>query len=332
MRSIRVGVAVVVSVMALAGGRAEAQPFGTFRWQQQPYCNVIQVDIVVQGALYKLDGFDDQCGAATRAAVTGLAFPNPDGSVGFGLTIVTTPGSTPVHLTARLLLPSISGTWASEGQTGAWTFVAAAGTGGSPRPPPPPFTISGGFSVNGGVISSLGTPTAAGDATPKSYVDAQDAANRTYADTQDAADRSYARTIVTAPVTPLLYGARLVSGSINTYGCAVAEVSANLSVSHALAIPAGATLTAVRLTYFRGPASSGSLTMTVWATDLASGTAVTTALASRVVSAPSAPTFTTDTLSLPTPLVVTGTKRIYVQVAGPDTSTFCGGTPIFTVP
>ena len=151
MRSIRVGVAVVVSVMALAGDRAEAQPFGTFRWQQQPYCNVIQVDIVVQGALYKLDGFDDQCGAATRAAVTGLAFPNPDGSVGFGLTIVTTPGSTPVHLTARLLLPSISGTWASGGQTGAWTFVAAAGTGGSPRPTPPPFTISGGFSVNGGV-------------------------------------------------------------------------------------------------------------------------------------------------------------------------------------
>lgn len=52
-----------------------AQTLGTFRFQLQPYCNVVTLTIVQQGAQYQLTGTDDQCGAGPRA-VTG-AFPNP---------------------------------------------------------------------------------------------------------------------------------------------------------------------------------------------------------------------------------------------------------------
>lgn len=42
---------------------ATAQPLGTFRWQLQPYCNVLTLN-VVQGGVYTLDGTDDRCGAS----------------------------------------------------------------------------------------------------------------------------------------------------------------------------------------------------------------------------------------------------------------------------
>jgi hypothetical protein len=85
--------------------------------------------------VYQLDGFDDQCGAGTRASVTGLAYANPSGTIGFGLTIVTTPGATAVHLEATITLATVSGTWRdSRGESGPWVFTPGAGAGGSPRP------------------------------------------------------------------------------------------------------------------------------------------------------------------------------------------------------
>ena len=60
--------AAAMMAAALAGdGVAEAQTVGSFRWQQQPYCNVIQLTVVQQGSLYRVDGFDDQCGAPNSA-------------------------------------------------------------------------------------------------------------------------------------------------------------------------------------------------------------------------------------------------------------------------
>ncbi len=122
---------------------AGAQTIGTFRWQQQPYCNVITVTVVQTGAIYQLDGFDDQCGAATRAAVTGLAFANPNGTIGMGLTIVTAPGGMPLHVDASFGLATLSGTWRdSRFNTGAWTFTPGAAAAGIARPtavPDAPF-------------------------------------------------------------------------------------------------------------------------------------------------------------------------------------------------
>ncbi|MCC7180319.1 MAG: tail fiber domain-containing protein [Acidobacteria bacterium] len=126
----------VVVVAGLCSDTSSAQPLGTFRWQLQPYCNVVTVSVVQQGAQYQIDGTDDQCGAGQQAGVTGLAFLNPDGSIGFGLNIVTAPGGMPVHVDATIALATLGGTWRdSAGATGSFVFTPGTSSGGSPRPP-----------------------------------------------------------------------------------------------------------------------------------------------------------------------------------------------------
>lgn len=151
---------------------AAAQPLGTFRWQQQPYCNILTLNVVQSGGIYQLDGYDDQCGAgAPRAAVVGIAFLNPSGSVGMGLTLVTTPGGTPVHIDATVNLTSISGDWRdSAGATGLFVFTPGPGTAGSPRPAPR-TVFPAGLSAGGTTISDLAAPVAATDAATRGYVD-----------------------------------------------------------------------------------------------------------------------------------------------------------------
>jgi hypothetical protein len=115
---------------------ANAQPLGTFRWQMQPYCNIVTVNVAQQGGLYTLDGTDDRCGAAQSASAVGLAFLNSNGTVGFGLSIVL-PGGTPVHLEATINMTSLNGTWRdSAGNSGSFIFTPATGIGGAPRPVP----------------------------------------------------------------------------------------------------------------------------------------------------------------------------------------------------
>jgi len=150
---------------------ASAQPLGTFRWQQQPYCNVLTLNVVQAGAVYQLDGYDDQCGAQTRASVVGIAFQNPDGTIGMGLTVVTTPGGTPLHLDATLTLPTVSGTWRdSSGATGGFVLNNGAVTSGSTRPVPR-LVFPGGMSAGGATITNLAPPAAATDAATKGYTD-----------------------------------------------------------------------------------------------------------------------------------------------------------------
>ena len=114
---------------------AGAQSLGTFRWQLQPYCNVLTVSITQVGGVYRAEGTDDQCGAATQGSVIGTAFPNPDGSIGLGFNIVATPGGRDVAVDAKVSLPGASGTWRDNtGATGTFALTPGAGTGGSPRP------------------------------------------------------------------------------------------------------------------------------------------------------------------------------------------------------
>jgi hypothetical protein len=119
-----------------------AQSIGTFRWQQQPYCNVISVLVTQASGVFTLDGFDDQCGAATRAPVTGVATPNPNGTVELGFNIVASPSGAPVHVATAISITTLGGTWRdSTGATGNFVFTPGAGTGGSSRPAPSATTI-----------------------------------------------------------------------------------------------------------------------------------------------------------------------------------------------
>lgn len=121
--------------LAFATRPAAAQSLGTLSWQLQPYCNRVSLAITQNGAVYTLDGFDDQCGAPQRAPVVGTAAPNPDGTIGLGFAIVTTPGGRSVHVDAQVSPATGSGTWRdSEGNSG--TFALGAASGGSPRRDP----------------------------------------------------------------------------------------------------------------------------------------------------------------------------------------------------
>jgi len=146
----------VVAAVGLTASRAEAQPLGTFRWQLQPYCNVVTVNVTQQGAVYTMDGYDDQCGAARRAPIVGLGTPNPDGTIGLGWNIVTTPGGRGVQVDALITLPSASGSW-SDSAGNAGTLALGASTGGSARPlPSPPVAIPGAFALrsDGGFLAA----------------------------------------------------------------------------------------------------------------------------------------------------------------------------------
>lgn len=154
---------------------AQAQTVGTFRWQLQPYCNVITATITQSGGVYTVDGTDDLCGANPRAAVTGLAFLNAIGTVSFGLSLVVPPSPTAIQLTATIDLGSLGGSWQdSAGHTGAFVFSPAAASG-SPRPAAPPV-FTAGLSAGGARINNVGTPTASTDAANRAYVDSAVAA------------------------------------------------------------------------------------------------------------------------------------------------------------
>ena len=131
------GVIVLVLGTLLGGGlgtSATAQPLGSFTWQLQPFCNRVTVNVRQDGDVYTLDGFDDQCGAGQRAPLVGLATPNPDGTIGFGLHIVVSGGK-PVNVDARIALASLGGTW-TDSAGNAGTFAFGANTGGTARPAP----------------------------------------------------------------------------------------------------------------------------------------------------------------------------------------------------
>jgi hypothetical protein len=128
-------VAAIAASVILLGGPLGAQSLGSFSWQLQPFCNNLTVNVTQQGSLFTVDGYDDQCGAGQRAPLAGIATQNPDGTIGFGLHIVTVPGGRGVDVDARISLGSLSGPWSdSAGNVGNFAFTAR--TGGNPRPLP----------------------------------------------------------------------------------------------------------------------------------------------------------------------------------------------------
>jgi hypothetical protein len=137
---------------------AWAQVIGVFRWQLAPFCNVVTLTVEQKGLQYALTGFDDMCGGARRGAATGLAQPNPDGTIGFGITVVRPDGLAVQH-SAAISLATLSGTWSDDyGNGGSFLFSVSTATG-SPRP----LTLKGVYSVNGTPISATPSSTLARD-------------------------------------------------------------------------------------------------------------------------------------------------------------------------
>ena len=158
----RIDVAAVAGAVLLSTtpGLVHAQSLGTFTWQLTPYCNRVVAEVTQNGPHFEIDGFGDRCGAAQRAPLSGIATPNPDGTIGFGLTIVTL-GGTAVHVDARMSLATLNGPWFDSAGNGG-TFVLGGPGGGSPRPAAGLSTttlaVSGAGAI-GGTLSAAGVTT-----------------------------------------------------------------------------------------------------------------------------------------------------------------------------
>jgi hypothetical protein len=122
------------SLLLFSGAASAVESLGTFTWQLFPFCNVLTLTIVSDGPIATVSGYDNGCGAGQRQAVVGSAFPNPDGTVGIGVTILSATGL-PSHVQALIAAGGASGTWKDEGgQSGAFQFNPGSSPSGSPRP------------------------------------------------------------------------------------------------------------------------------------------------------------------------------------------------------
>ncbi len=148
---------IVLTVALTTSVPAMGQPLGMFQWQLQPFCNILHVTATQHGAVYTLDGYDDQCGAERRAPLVGVATPNSDGTLELGLHLVTAPSGRPLAVSARIATGTGNGTWTdSAGNQGAFAFGVAGA--GAPRPPAPGMVIPPAISLSndGGLESRNG--------------------------------------------------------------------------------------------------------------------------------------------------------------------------------
>jgi hypothetical protein len=137
---------------------ASAQVLGVFRWQMQPYCNVVTFTVIQQGPTYQLTGSDSLCGASVWAPATGTATPNPDGTVSLGFEIVLPTGAT-AHVSSRVTLADFSGPWTdADGNTGTLLYNPPA-AGGSPRPEPTRSALITSAQLAASIFSGSGTAT-----------------------------------------------------------------------------------------------------------------------------------------------------------------------------
>lgn len=300
-------------------GTAAAQTVGTFRWQQLPYCNVISLTVVQQSGIYQVDGFDDQCGAATRAAVTGMGFPNPNGTIGFGLTVVTTPGGSPLHIDATITLAALSGTWRdSSSATGAWTFTPGAAAAGATRPVLR-TSFPAGLSAGHTTITNVAAP-----------VNATDAATKAYADTT-------ARAVASLTMNMSAYSGFLsagVAGDANS-GCVRFSGGGFSQMQLDLPLPFGAVPTSVAVKYLDTSTSSFTLDVRTYAfqngvsrQDISAGSHASTngaANGERV-----------QLIATPTAAAVSASRGYYMNIAaGPFNNgdlAFCGAQVAYTLP
>ena len=113
--------------VVLGAELAEAQ---TFRFQLEPYCEVVVLTFVPSGSPSVLGvvGYDDNCGENPRSPIHGTAVMNPDGSITIGYT-TSLPYSvyqrSDVGLQTNVEIPAngSSGTWVDDdGYSGTFQF------------------------------------------------------------------------------------------------------------------------------------------------------------------------------------------------------------------
>ncbi len=128
---------VAFGLVLLAAAPASAQSLGTFRWQLQPYGSVLHLNVVQQGSIYLLNGFEAQCGGNASLPVSGVAVPQANGSVILGVTTINEQGRG-LHTRATVNLTDFNGSWSDNAGNSNQTLLFNPGTTcpGGPRTGP----------------------------------------------------------------------------------------------------------------------------------------------------------------------------------------------------
>ncbi len=307
---------VITTCLVSSAVSAQAQPVGTFRWQQQPYCNVFTLAVVQNGGIYTLDGTDNGCGVAGRQlAVSGVGFPNLTGGIGLGLSVIAGTGA-PLHLDINLPAGAVSGTWRdSAGRSGAWVFTPGTPVAGTARPAPMPAFVNG-LSLSNTTITDVAAPVAPNDATNKTYVDTLVASRTTRALNQSA------------------FTARLHAGTVthSDQGCIVFDQAAGSTIRLDVPLPLGAVVSA--LTFKYRDDSAASFSVQVRAVDHEDGGLSMTTPVGTLGSTNGTNGIRVETLPLVLP-AVTPTRSYYLSISAPahaNTLAFCGVLATYTLP
>ena len=135
-------------VFLLSAAAAEAQTIGTFHWQLSPYGSVLTLTVTQRGSVYELIGFESQCGGNLSLPASGVAVPQANGTIFFGVTSINERGRG-LHTRGFITLPTLSGTWSDNAGNTNQPFLSVPGgpvCPGGPRtdplsgdaPPPQP--------------------------------------------------------------------------------------------------------------------------------------------------------------------------------------------------
>jgi hypothetical protein len=119
---------------------ADAQPLGTFFWRMEPYCNVLTLDVIREGNVFRVQGSDDWCNAGPLP-VRGTAVVGGDGRIYMGLTVTprnigytNQPETAGMFISVALDFSSGSGHW-RDNRADSGAFVLLPGRVGTPNPP-----------------------------------------------------------------------------------------------------------------------------------------------------------------------------------------------------
>lgn len=123
--------------IVLTATAASAQSLGSFSWQLQPYGSVLTLNVVQQGSIYLLDGFESQCGGNATLPASGIAVPQANGQVILGVTTINEQGRG-LHTRATINTTDFNGTWSDNANNTNQTFRFSPGTTcpGGPRTSP----------------------------------------------------------------------------------------------------------------------------------------------------------------------------------------------------
>jgi hypothetical protein len=105
--------ALVLAVFVLSAASLQAQTIGTFSWRLSPYGSVLTLTVTQRGGVYELIGFESQCGGNLSLPASGVAVPQANGTIFFGLTSINERGGG-LHTRGFITLPTLSGTWSDN--------------------------------------------------------------------------------------------------------------------------------------------------------------------------------------------------------------------------